>query len=157
MRQAGSGHRNPKFTLLHPTSLRRSFSRMTTPAPSPTLREYDVNARTTDVFGRVLCGVRDHHFIIDGPVQNGCPGEEITPVEVFLSAVAACGVELIHVIARDQQVPLRWVTVNIHGTSDRTKQARPDVSTLNTVEIDLTLAGADNAQAAALVEGFKRR
>src|SRR4051794_12533685 len=68
-------------------------------APATTLREYDVYARSTDTFGRVLCSARDHHFIVDGPVQNGCPGEAITPVEVFLSAVAACGVELIHVMA----------------------------------------------------------
>jgi uncharacterized OsmC-like protein len=126
-------------------------------SPSPTLREYDVAARSTDTFGRVLCSARDHHFIVDGPVQNGCPGEEITPVEVFLSAVAACGVELIHVIARDQHVPLRRVGVTIHGTSDRAKQARADVATLNSVTIDLRLSGADDAQAAALVEGFKRR
>ena len=59
--------------------------------PSEAVSEYDVSARSTDCFGRVLCGVRDHHFIIDGPVQNGCPGEEVTPVEGFLSAIAACG------------------------------------------------------------------
>lgn len=126
-------------------------------APLETVSEYDVTARSTDVFGRVLCGVRDHHFIIDGPVQNGCPGEEVTPVEVFLSAVAACGVELIHAIARNQQVPLRSVAVNMHGTLDRAKQARTDVRTLNSVSIDFTFAGVDDAQAAALVEGFKRR
>jgi uncharacterized OsmC-like protein len=114
-------------------------------SPSPTLREYDVGARSTATFGRVLCNVRDHHFIIDGPVQNGCPGEEVTPVEAFLSSVAACGVELIHVIARDQQVPLRSVAVSIHGAVDRA------------VALDFTLSGADDAQAAALVEGFKRR
>jgi uncharacterized OsmC-like protein len=126
-------------------------------SPSPTLREYDVGARSTDTFGRVLCSARDHHFIVDGPVQNGCPGEEITPVEVFLSAVAACGVELIQVIASDQLVPLRAVTVSIHGTSDRAKQARTDLTTLNSVAIDFKLSGADDAQGAALVEGFKRR
>jgi uncharacterized OsmC-like protein len=104
-----------------------------------------------------LCSVRDHHFIVDGPVQNGCPGEEVTPVEVFLSSVAACGVELIHVIARDQQVPLRSVRVSIHGTVDRAKQARTDLTTLNSVALDFALSGADDAQAAALVEGFKRR
>jgi uncharacterized OsmC-like protein len=125
--------------------------------PSQAVSEYDVTARSTDVFGRVLCGVRDHHFIIDGPVQNGCPGEEVTPVEAFLSAVAACGVELIHAIARDRQVPLRAVGVSIHGTLDRARQARPDVRTLNSVTIDLTLAGVDDAQAAALVEAFKGR
>jgi uncharacterized OsmC-like protein len=126
-------------------------------APSQTVSEYDVTARSTDVFGRVLCGVRDHHFIIDGPVQNGCPGEEVTPVEAFLSAVAACGVELIHAIARDQQVPLHGVAVRMHGTLDRAKQARADVRTLDFVSIDFTFAGVDAAQAAALVEGFKRR
>ena len=40
---------------------------MTTPAttPSPTLRQYDISARSTDTFGRVLCTARDHHFIVD--------------------------------------------------------------------------------------------
>lgn len=126
-------------------------------APSPTLREYDVSARSTDVFGRVLCSTRDHHFIIDGPVQNGCPGEEITPVEAFLTAVAACGVELIHVIAKGENRPLDRVAVQIHGWVDRAKQARTDVTTLNGVSLDFTLWGTDDAGAAALVEGFKRR
>ena len=97
---------------------------MTTAAPAPpsTLREYEVRASSTPTFGRVLCSARDHHFVVDGPVQNGCPGEAITPVEVFLSAVAACGVELIHVIARDEGVPLERVGVTITGTVDRARQ-----------------------------------
>jgi uncharacterized OsmC-like protein len=126
-------------------------------APSPTLREYDVSARSTDTFGRVLCSTRDHHFIVDGPEQNGCPGEEITPVEAFLSAVAACGVELIHVIAKGENRPLDRVAVKIHGWVDRAKQSRTDVTTLNGVSLDFTLWGTDDANAAALVEGFKRR
>lgn len=128
---------------------------MTTPAS--TLREYDVSARSTDVFGRVLCGARDHHFVVDGPVQNGCPGEEITPVELFLASVAACGVELIHVIARGDNVGLTRVAVDVHGWVDRSKQARTDVTTLNSMHLDVTLWGVNDAQAGALVEGFKRR
>ncbi len=127
---------------------------MTAPA---TLRTYDVAARSTDVFGRVLCSARDHHFIVDGPVQNGCPGEAITPIEQFLSSIAACGVELVHVIARDTNVPLARVAVRIHGEVDRAKQSRTDVTTMNSVRLDFTLWGTDGAQAAALVEGFKRR
>ena len=130
---------------------------MSAPSPSPTLREYDVGARSTDVFGRVLCSARDHHFVVDGPVQNGCPGEEITPVELFLSSVAACGVELIHVIAKSENKPLERVAVRIHGWVDRAKQTRTDVTTLNGVSLDFTLWGTDGASAAALVEGFKRR
>jgi uncharacterized OsmC-like protein len=126
-------------------------------APASTLRTYDVAAKSTDVFGRVMCNARDHHFIVDGPVQNGCPGEEITPVEQFLSSIAACGVELVHVIARDTNVPLERVAVLIHGEIDRSKQARADVTTFNAVRLDFTLWGTDGAQSAALVEGFKRR
>jgi len=121
----------------------------------PLLSEYDVSARSTDVFGRVLCSVRDHHFVIDGPIQNGCPGEEVTPVEAFLSAVAACGVELIHAIARREQIPLVTVGVRIHGVLDRARQARADVRTLNSVELQFTFTGVDGPQAALLVDRFK--
>ena len=126
-------------------------------APPSTLREYDAAARTTDVFGRVLCQARTHHFVVDGPVQNGCPGEELTPPEVFLSAVASCGVELVQVIARDTKVNIGPVSVAIHGIVDRSRQARTDVTLFNTITVDFTVHGTDSASAAALVEGFKRR
>ncbi len=61
------------------------------------VRHYQTNARSTETFGRVLVSARDQHLIVDGPVSNGCPGEAITPAELFLSGVAACGVELIQV------------------------------------------------------------
>jgi uncharacterized OsmC-like protein len=125
-------------------------------APQP-IREYEIRARSTDVFGRVMCSARDHHFIVDGPVQNGCPGEEVTPPELFVSAVAACGVELVHVIARDQSVPITRVGLTVTGTVDRGNQPRTDVTLFNTVRLRFTVGGTDAAQAAALVEGFKRR
>jgi uncharacterized OsmC-like protein len=95
--------------------------------------------------------------VVDGPVQNGCPGEELTPPEVFLSAVAACGVELVQVIARDTKVNIGPVSVAIHGIVDRSRQARTDVTLFNTITVDFTVHGTDSASAAALVEGFKRR
>jgi uncharacterized OsmC-like protein len=124
---------------------------------SPSVREYEVRARSTDVFGRVLCSARDHHFVVDGPVQNGCPGEEVTPPELFLAAVASCGVELLHVIARDERVPLRAVRVAIHGVVDRGRQPRADVTLFTAVRLRFTLDGVDGTRAAALVEGFRRR
>ena len=130
---------------------------MTAPAAPTPIREYEVRARSTDVFGRVLCNARDHHFIIDGPVPNGCPGEEVTPPEAFLAGVAACGVELVQVIAREQGVPLGRVAAAIKATVDRGNQPRADVTVLNTFRMHLTLGATDAARAAALVEGFKRR
>lgn len=122
-----------------------------------TVREYEVRAQSTETFGRVLCNARQHHFIVDGPIQNGCPGEELTPAELFLSGVASCGVELMHVIAKDQSIPLRRVGARIWAMMDRAQQSRTDVTLFNTVRIEFELSGADGAQAASLVEGFKRR
>ena len=127
------------------------------PSAPSAVREYEVRAHSTDTFGRVLASARTHHFVVDGPVQNGCPGEEVTPPELFLSGVASCGVELLHVIAREQGVPLERVAVRIRGTVDRGNQPRADVTLFTAVRLDFELRGASGAQAAALVEGFKRR
>ena len=126
------------------------------PAPS-TVREYEVQARSTDTFGRVLANARHHHLVVDGPVQNGCPGEAVTPTELFLAGVASCGAELIQVIAREQGVPLDAVDVTVTGTVDRARQPRADLTLFSKVRVDVVLTGADAARAAALVEGFKRR
>ena len=126
-------------------------------APATTLREYRITAQSTDVFGRVLCSARDQHFIVDGPVQNGCPGEAVTPVELLLCAVAACGVELVHVIARDQGTRVGKVTLDVHGAVDRAKQKRADLTVFNSVRLGFSVEGTDGATAAQLVEAFKRR
>ena len=121
------------------------------------IRDYEVRARSTDIFGRVLCSARNHHFVIDGPVQNGCPGEEVTPPEAYLAGVAACAVELLHVIAKADGVPLGGVTATLNATVDRGNQPRTDFTVFNTVLLRLVLSGTDAARAASLVEGFKRR
>jgi uncharacterized OsmC-like protein len=121
------------------------------------LRHYEASARSTDIFGRVLCSIRQHHVVVDGPVQNGCPGEEVTPAELFLASVAACGVELIQVIARQQGVPLGSARVVISGTQDRSRPVRQDVSLFNAVQMDIHLTGVTPEQGTQLVETFKRR
>src|SRR5260370_13064288 len=95
------------------------------------VRQYELQARSTETFGRVLCSARTHHFVVDGPVQNGCPGEAITPGELFLSGVAACGVELVQVLARAQHVPLQAATVAIPPCLNPNNPARPEVSLVN--------------------------
>jgi uncharacterized OsmC-like protein len=121
------------------------------------IRRYEARAASTDTFGRVLCSVRDHHYVIDGPAQNGCPGEEVTPGELFLSAVASCGVELVQVIARSEGLPLRGVEVAIHGMMDRSKPVRQDVSLFNRVTLRFEMDGLSDGEAGLLVEKFKGR
>jgi uncharacterized OsmC-like protein len=124
---------------------------------SPDVRRYEVKARSTDTFGRVLVTARDQHFVVDGPVQNGCPGEAVTPAEIFLAGVAACGVELLGVVARSENIPLGAVRVSIDGVLDRSRPVRTDATVFNSVHLAFELAGIDESQAAALVGAFKRR
>jgi uncharacterized OsmC-like protein len=124
---------------------------------SPSIRRVAVHAESAPTFGRVLCSARTHHFVVDGPVQNGCPGEALTPPELLFTAVASCGVELMHVIARDGGIPLERVTIAVDAMIDRERQSRADRSHYNTVTLDIVLTGVTEAQAAELVQGFQRR
>lgn len=121
------------------------------------IRQYDVRAASSNVFGRVLCGARNHHLVVDGPEQNGCPGEEITPAELFLAGVACCGVELIQVLAKAAEIPLKSVNVNIRGMQDRAHPVRKDLSLFNSVHIRFKFDGINQQQASQLVESFKGR
>src|SRR5690348_3216834 len=123
----------------------------------PDLREYDAHAVSTDTFGRVIGSARSHHFIVDGPAQNGCPGEAITPAELFLSGVAACGVELVQVLARSEAIPLREIAVDIHGMMDRSRPPRKDVSLFNSVSLRFRMKGISEQQGRRLVDLFKGR
>ncbi|HKD80059.1 MAG TPA: OsmC family protein [Candidatus Angelobacter sp.] len=123
----------------------------------PDIRQYEARAASTSTFGRVLCTVRNHHFVIDGPEQNGCPGEEVTPAELFLSAVASCGVELVQVLAKSSGIAVQGVAVKIQGFMDRSKPVRPDVSLFNSVRLQFQLSGVADASAKELVEKFKAR
>jgi len=120
------------------------------------VRQYEVRAVSSGIFGRVLCSAREQHFVIDGPVQNGCPGEALTPAEAFLSGVASCGVELIEVFARRDSIPLDRVEVSIAGTLDRSRPVRPDLTVLNTVLMDIRLHGVTPDQGSRLIEEFKK-
>jgi len=124
---------------------------------SPETRQYGVRARSTDVLGRVLWSCRDQHFVADGPVHNGCLGEAVTPAELFLAGIAACGVELVEVIAKASDVPVREVRAEIVGELDPANPVRDDLNVFNSVRLSLELTGVTAEQGAELVEGFKRR
>jgi uncharacterized OsmC-like protein len=120
-------------------------------------RRYDVDARSTDVFGRVLVTARDQHLVSDGPVHNGCPGEATTPAELFLGGVASCAVELVEVLARGDELPLTGVQASITGELDPEDPVRADVSVFNSVRLRFRLEGVTDEQGERLVEAFKRK
>jgi uncharacterized OsmC-like protein len=121
------------------------------------IRSYAVQAHSTETFGRVLCSARNQHFVVDGPVQNGCPGEAVNPGELFLASVAACGVELVQVIAKEQQCAPRSIAVEIEGSMDRANPVRQDFTVFNTVQLRFRLAGVTQSEAEDLIDRFKGR
>jgi uncharacterized OsmC-like protein len=121
------------------------------------LREFRAEAHSTDVFGRVLCNAREQHFVIDGPIWNGCPGEALTPGEAFLAGVAGCGVELVQVIAAEDGLAVGAVQVSIHGVVDREHPVREDMTVFNHVLVRFEIGGVSEDQAASLAERVGRR
>lgn len=104
-----------------------------------------------------MLSARDQHVVVDGPVQNGCPGEALTPAELFLGGVTTCAVELIHVIARDSGIDLHSVEAEMAGTIDREHAVRSDVTVFRAAALRLTLRGVSDEDGAVLVETFKGR
>ncbi|MGA8658265.1 MAG: OsmC family protein [Chthoniobacterales bacterium] len=130
---------------------------MSTESKKADIREYQVRAGSTDTFGRLLCSSRHHHFVVDGPLQNGCPGEALTPPEIFLAGVVTCGVELVQVFARDKNLALGSATGTISATLDRSNQSRSDVTLFNSVRLDFALTGVSHDEGNELVRAFQAR
>ena len=125
--------------------------------PDADRADYAVSAESTATFGRVLLSARDQHLVVDGPTQNGCPGEALTPAELFLGGVATCAVELVQVLARQSGVPLAGVAARASGVIDRGHDLRSDVTIFSSAVLHFRFRGIGDGDAARLVESFKGR
>jgi uncharacterized OsmC-like protein len=130
---------------------------MSTENKKADIREYQIRASSTNTFGRLLCDSRHHHFVVDGPAQNGCPGEALTPPEIFLAGVVTCGVELVQVFAKQKNLPLGSATGTISALLDRSSQARSDLTLFNLARLDFALTGVSQDEANELVRSFQAR
>ena len=119
--------------------------------------DYLVRAASTGTFGRVLLSARDQHLVVDRPAQNGCPGEALTPAELFLGGVATCAVELVEVLARQQGIDVAGVEAHMAGVVDRAHEVRSDVTVFSSASLRFVLRGVGDEDAATLVEAFKGR
>ncbi len=108
-----------------------------------------VRSASTQLLGRTLNSTRNHHFIIDGTTE---PKEEVTPVEVFLSAVSACGVQWVEKFAREEGVSLDSVIADIEGTRNTNEPER-----FQFVTMTFDIVGPPQDVAERFVEQFKGR
>lgn len=109
-----------------------------------------VRSSSTQTPGRSLNAIREHTLVIDEPTHLGGPGKEITPADAFLTGVAACGVLLVQGRARDTNVELQRIEVDLEAVRHRS-----DTSVFQRIDMHFKLRGPSQQEATALVEHYK--
>ncbi len=109
-----------------------------------------VHTASTATPGRAVTNIRQHRLVIDEPVHLGGPGEEITPADAFLAGVAACGALMVEGQAREREIRLDKVDVDLEAIRDRR-----DTSVFQRIEMSFRLSGPTREQATALVDHYK--
>lgn len=108
--------------------------------------------------GRALLAIRGQHFTADSPPPLGGPNESPNPVELLLAALAACATFICETAAREQQIPLRAVSVTAAGDFDPRGACGEAVDPrFQAFRVRLALEGPDEAQREALLAAFKTR
>jgi putative redox protein len=116
------------------------------------------NSRLSNEPGRALITVRGQHFVTDSPPNLGGSNESVNPVELLLSALAACGTFVCERAAHEQGIPLHAVNVIVAGDFDpRGVCGESFDPRFQAVRVRLSLDGPDEAQGQALVQAFKTR
>ena len=116
---------------------------------SDDLTATSVISTSTEIAGRVLNSARHNHFVIDSPYE---PAEAVSTGESFLAGISACGVTLVQGAARDEEIPLDRLSVEI--TSYR-GDAKP--FDFDHIDVELIYTGPTLEQAEALTEIWKSR
>lgn len=121
------------------------------------IREFAAQARSSDTAGRVLCQAREQHFVIDGPVWNGFPGEAMNPGEAFIAGISACAVELIQMFAAADELEIGKIDVQIKGLIDRENPLREDLTIFNELHTQIEIEDVTEDEAKSLAEHFAAR
>ena len=112
---------------------------------------YQVHSYSTGTVGRAICNVRNHAFVADG---SG--GEMGGAGELFLSGIAACAVNMVEGIAKNDNISLDWMDVSVSSYRDADAN-HGDLSLYDGIRVNFEMWGVDDDQAHELVETWKRR
>jgi uncharacterized OsmC-like protein len=110
---------------------------------------YAARSESSGTFQRSFNHVRNHHFILDSPGV----GEEVTTGEAFMVGISSCGVTLIEGAAKDEDIGLQHIEVDI-GAFRSDDAPTPD---LERIDMHFVLHGVSEQQAAYLVDIWKER
>jgi uncharacterized OsmC-like protein len=108
-----------------------------------------VRSKSTDVPGRTLNNSGVHHFIIDS--AHG-PGEEIGPIDVFLSAVSTCAVQHVERFAQEVGTTVLGARATIEGF-----RLPDDTTRFHHAHLRVEIDGPTQKEAERLVGLFRQR
>ena len=125
---------------------------------SSTLATASASCRLSNEPGRALLAVRGQHWVTDSPPALGGPNEAANPVEILLSALAACAVLVCERAAQEMGVSLTSVSASAAGDFDpRGVCGEAFDPRFQMFRLRLELNGPGPAQCEALVQAFKTR
>lgn len=116
------------------------------------------SSRLSNEPGRALLTVRGQHLVTDSPPNLGGPNEAVNPVELLLSALAACATFICERAALERNIPLSSVSVTVAGDFDpRGVCGEAFDPRFQVLRVRMALIGPNAEQAQVLVDAFKTR
>jgi uncharacterized OsmC-like protein len=108
-----------------------------------------VQSKSTDVPGRTLNQAGVHHYVVDS--AHG-PGEEVGPIDVFLSAVSTCAVQHVERFAPEVGTTVHGARATIEGF-----RLEEDPTRFHHANLHVEIFGPSQEEAEKLVGLFKQR
>jgi len=117
-----------------------------------------VTTQSLGLRGRTIVNTKDHHLVVDSPLYLGGPNEELSPIDLLLSALATHGLFVIEKIAQQLRIPLHDLKIKVSTDFDPRGVLGDEVDAgLHGLKVSLLMSGPTEAQAKELVESFKSR
>lgn len=109
-------------------------------------------------YGRAMVSVRRQHLLVDAPLALGGPNEQMNPVDLMLSALAADAVFVCQHIARQEGIPLISIQTTTQADLDPLGTVgEPVYAGFQKLVLALKLAGPTDKQAETLAQAIKSR
>jgi len=116
------------------------------------------SAKLTNQPGRAIVSARGNHFIVDSVPPIEGPNEELNPLDMMLGAQATCALFIAERVAQEEAIALEDVLVAVEADLDTSGLAGSGTDPrIQKMRVHLELPGADETEAALIVENFKAR
>lgn len=112
---------------------------------------YEARSYSVGIAGRSICNARDHHWVAE---NSG--GKAVGAGELFCASIAACAVNMVETIAKNENRALSGMEVNVAAYRDFDK-AGGEVSLYDAVRIDFEMWGVSQEDAKFFVKAWKQR